>query len=149
MNRTDNRQGPALTWPGQMTNKCTQGTSPGSHHQAPLVLAHSTEQGVLLAPRAGSPAPREVVLVDWAGMGKMGQAVVWRVDCRGARCRGQETTAVFWMDIGVGGAEGVFGNEEMQGNGGITRSILQMEKLRLWVICLMVGYLLCNSEGRS
>lgn len=39
---------------------------------------------------------------------------------------------MLWMDIGVSGAEGVFGNEEMQGNGGITRSILQMEKLRQW-----------------
>ena len=56
---------------------------------------------------------------------------------------------MFWMDIGVGRGEGVFGNEEMQGNGGINRSILQMEKLRLGVICLTAGYLLCNSEGSS
>lgn len=51
-------------------------------------LAHSIEQ----AGEADSPAPREVVLVagrpQRAGVGTMGWAAVWKVDCRGVRCVG-------------------------------------------------------------
>lgn len=49
------------------------------------------------------------------------------------------------MDVGVGMGER--GSTEMPRNGGISRSILQVEKLRLPVMYFTLG--LTGSEGRS